>query len=351
MSAARMVVTAVLLLSLPLLAGCGTKLLLAATYPAEVTLPPEIKTIAVTPFVGQTPDSKVGAEMACGLLATRLNATLGASGQYRIIERGSLQDIMKELDLADAGITDAATAAKAGKILNADAIIIGSVQISGSETVETKTETTYDKRGFPTTNTVQKLRRTGLASMTSKMVRPETSEIFVSKTSSHSYDSNLRGGLSAFINDNSDIPAPEAIARLLLEECVTDFYNMISPHEDFFEVELVGGKSDFTKSGIELVKGGMYQEAASQFEEAVKFKADDHASVYDLGVMQMILGDLPKAKENIDKALRMKPDKKYIRVSQQLKAAMANGNVTFRAASGEEQVAFKSRQKMLKARS
>jgi tetratricopeptide (TPR) repeat protein len=106
-----------------------------------------------------------------------------------------------------------------------------------------------------------------------------------------------------------------------------------------------------TKAGLELAKAGMFQEAAVQFEEAVKAQPLDHGSLYDLGVTQMLLGDQAKAKENIDKAMRMKADKKYIRVCQQLKSAMASGQVTFRAASGEEAVAHKSRQKMLKARS
>lgn len=350
MGAVRTVVTGLLLLSMLATAGCGAKLLVAASYPAEIALPSEIKTIAVTPFVGQDPQSLAGAEMASGLLASRLNATLGQSGQYTIIERGNLKDIMKELDLADAGITDTGMAARAGKLLNADAIIIGSVQVQASESVETKTETTYYK-GIPTTNVVQKLRRTGMVSMTSKMVRPETAQVVISKTTSHNYDSNLRGGLAMFLNDNSDVPPPEIITRTMLEECVTDFYNTISPHVDYFEVELAAGKTEMAKAGLDLAKAGMFQEAAVQFEESAKAQPLDHGSIYDLGVMQMLLGDAAAAKENVDKALRMKTDKKYIQVSQQLKAAMATGQVTFRAATGEEAVTHKSRQKMLKARS
>lgn len=348
MRVSRAATTAIAILTLAMTAGCGGgKLYVAAHYPPEMALPPGIKTIAVTPFVGENPTSRSGAQMAGGLLASRLKT--GLEGQYTIVERGNLADIMKELDLADAGITDTGTAAQAGKLLNADAIIIGSVQVTQSEDVENKTTTKYNARGEPYTAITQKIRRMGQVSMTTRMVRPETAEVIISKTSTHDYDSNKRGGFESLFDDNS-VPSAEFITRTLLEECVRDFYKTIAPHVRYFEVKLAGGKTPEAKAGVDMAKMGEFAEAARQFEDGIAMDPEDHGAVYNLGVMQMLTGDLDSARTNIEKALRMKHDKKYMQAMRHLRAASrANDQVSFRWATTEEVESFKARQKLLRA--
>ena len=343
-------VVSIILAMATMVAGCGGgNIFVAANYPPELSLPAEVRTIAVTPFVGQDRESKAGAQMASGLLASKLKSSL--SGQYTIVERGNLADIMKELDLADAGITDTGTAAQAGKLLNADAIIIGSVQVAAGEDVETKTSTKYNARGEPYTATTQKLRRTGQVSMTTRMVRPETAEVIISKTSAHDYDSNLRGGFAALFDDNSSVPSAEFITRTLLEECVSDFYKTIAPHVEYFEVKLAGCKTPAAKAGVDFAKAGEFGAALRQFEDGISLDPLDHGAIYNLGVMQMLTGDIAAAKENVDKAMRMKADKKYIQLCQFLRNAQnSSAEVSFRAATGDEVATFKARQKMLKAR-
>jgi curli biogenesis system outer membrane secretion channel CsgG len=49
------------------------------------------------------------------------------SGSYRVIERSKVQAIMREQDLGEAGRVDAGTAAKLGKLLGVEAVLVGSI--------------------------------------------------------------------------------------------------------------------------------------------------------------------------------------------------------------------------------
>ncbi len=351
MHAFRTLAVLLSLSTLLVLTGCGGgEIYVAANYPPEMPLPQNIRTIAITPFVGHDSQSRSGADMACGLLASKLTASLGSTGQYAIVERGNLKDVMTEQDMAAGGITDAGTAARAGKILNADALIFGTVQVQQSEDIDTTVEQTLNSRGQMVTTEKTKLRRTGLVTMTTKMVNPETAEVIISKTATHTYDSNNRGGLAMFMGDNSSVPAPEMITRTLLEECVGDFYRTISPHTEYFQVKLAGGKTPPAKAGVDMVKAGEFQLAVRQFEDGITLDPTDHGTVYNLAVVQMLTGDIAAAKANVEKAMLMKPDKKYIAVNGHLsKAAALGGQASFRAATGQEVASFKSRQELLKA--
>ncbi len=59
--------------------------------------------------------------------ADALTTKLVQTGRFRVIERQQLDKILKEQDLADSGRIDPSTAARIGKVLGVQAVIIGSV--------------------------------------------------------------------------------------------------------------------------------------------------------------------------------------------------------------------------------
>ncbi|MCX6899349.1 MAG: hypothetical protein NT105_11655 [Verrucomicrobia bacterium] len=92
------------------------------------TLPPYFglkRLVAVTQFINK---SGYQGQLQLGNgLADMLTDALIRSGRFIVIERQQLKDVLREQDFAQSGRTVAAGAAEVGKLLNAQAIVIGTV--------------------------------------------------------------------------------------------------------------------------------------------------------------------------------------------------------------------------------
>jgi len=81
-----------------------------------------IKRVAVLPFENLT-----GERAAAGIAAEEFNLQLGKTGLYDLVERGRIEELWREQDLDTLGRFDASTAARIGRMLGAEAVILGSV--------------------------------------------------------------------------------------------------------------------------------------------------------------------------------------------------------------------------------
>lgn len=306
---------------------------LAVAHPAERTLPPQVKTMAVMAFSPANTESRQYAVMAADTLASRLTESIGpmGAGRCQIVERNNLKDLLKEMDLGDAGITDAATAAKAGKMANADTVVMGSIQVQTPPDVRgSKTEPTIDMRTQqPTTKIVRTIRRTASVGINFKMVSVESATVLFSKATSYNYDSGeINEQASMFGSGGSgSLKTQDAAARELVNRCIADFCRMIAAHVEIRLIPMAGGRSDRAKAGVALARTGDWAEAAKAFEEATQLKPEDHGSFYNLGVCRMFQNDTAGAKKAIDAAVRMKADKKYMKTRSILMRAIESGGV------------------------
>ncbi len=78
--------------------------------------------VAVLPFK-DAPDQPGSGQVATEAFTTQLLSC----PSYEIIERGSLEQVMKEQNLSVTGAIDPKTASELGKLLGADAIVVGAV--------------------------------------------------------------------------------------------------------------------------------------------------------------------------------------------------------------------------------
>lgn len=87
--------------------------------------------IAVAPFInlGPTAHQKKLGEVTSELLVTRLTGKEG----IQIIERAQLNQVLDELKLSMLGLTEGSNAEKVGKLLGAEAMIVGSVSEVGDQ--------------------------------------------------------------------------------------------------------------------------------------------------------------------------------------------------------------------------
>ncbi|HAU38217.1 MAG TPA: hypothetical protein DCX07_10955 [Phycisphaerales bacterium] len=84
----------------------------------------KIRSVAVLPFEDAPGEYGQRSGMAvCGLVTNELTN----SGKFRIVERSRLKSIVDEQNLQATDLIDAQTAAKVGKVLGVDAVVIGSV--------------------------------------------------------------------------------------------------------------------------------------------------------------------------------------------------------------------------------
>ncbi len=60
-------------------------------------------------------------------LRDKLVTAIGGSRKFRVVERARVDDMLREFDLTSGGFTDKASAVKAGKILGADFLVMGTV--------------------------------------------------------------------------------------------------------------------------------------------------------------------------------------------------------------------------------
>lgn len=83
-----------------------------------------VRTIAVLAFSDGPGRDGVNSGTAVSAMAID---RLAKSKRFRMCERDELDKVLKELDLKLAAITDDSTAARVGKMLGADAVLVGSV--------------------------------------------------------------------------------------------------------------------------------------------------------------------------------------------------------------------------------
>ena len=90
----------------------------------------DIKTVMITPFEYSRDITLKTAEDAVA-------ATLAKTGKYKVIDKKSLKELVDQQKLSISGLTEETEARKIGKLLSADAVLFGSVSISGEVMVIT----------------------------------------------------------------------------------------------------------------------------------------------------------------------------------------------------------------------
>jgi curli biogenesis system outer membrane secretion channel CsgG len=118
----------------PLLHGCAPTA--QAVFTAEPARMGRIRVIAVAPFVAPAPvstrmfhlgmvEEEPGSEET---LTAKMSEKILACGEFTLVERTELLEIVAEQELSGSDLCDPRTAAKLGKLLGADAVLVGSIQ-------------------------------------------------------------------------------------------------------------------------------------------------------------------------------------------------------------------------------
>jgi tetratricopeptide (TPR) repeat protein len=183
------------------------------------------------------------------------------------------------------GVVDEKMAAKAGKILGVDALILGKV-------------TPHPEHA-------------NLA-VSYRVVRTETGEILEARQVAAG-NPDGRGARRSYRTESGEVAEPRS---KLMQAVVFKVAAGIQPHAVKVEREFENGGWLFGDSeiqqGIEYLKANRPQDAVSQWETIVKREPGNSAAWYNLGIAYELLYEFDKAEQAFRAAERITPKTRYI---------------------------------------
>jgi len=312
------------LFCLALLAGCEDKPI-QITYdrPAEYQIPQTIRRLAVAEFGGQSAQDKKFGNIAADHLASDLDAYNKQYHRYELVDRKRLQAILEERDIQLA-VSDTTSAAEAGKLANAEAIIYGSVTTSTRDEQASRMSIDF-RSGNP--KRVFYTKRYALASVNFTMDDLATGKTLTSVTLTEEYDSDSdeksKKISKALGFSSDDLPPPDQILTHLIAACVEQFVQKISPHSVTVVEKMEKGKSKIVETGNKLARTGAYDEALQCYRRALEARDDDDGAMFNMGLIYEAKGQFAEADQRYSKAFAIKANEKYILARQRVRRECA----------------------------
>ncbi len=293
------------ILALLLLAGCASQnLKMTVLRPAEVNLG-EYHQIAIGDIWGH-PYQYVQAQD----IREAFTARLVQSEYFEfVLDRQYLERILQEHYLGWAGYLDADTAPQLGKIIGAGAFVFGRItRDEYKEEITTQKETQKDKAGEE--YEVIKYTRTGThhLGVTFQVIDIESTKIIAMK--------ELRTQFSSSRTSEDSRP-PSIDKNFVYDMCVQDlshqFIRTLAPYYETVSTPFETDKKNLPEllNAYRMASVGEYQSAIRILQGATRKTGVPAASMakahYDLGLLQMYVGDFNAALDSFVRASNLVP--------------------------------------------
>lgn len=315
-------VAAAAVLALLAFSGCATKIKTNVLMPGRIDEAAKFKSVAVLPF-----DGTDGKEFSALVESSLASVRIDDKQYFQIVDRGVMDKTLNEMKLSMAGVVDADTAARIGKMVGAKGIYTGIVNTSSlndSGFSETRQKcgsyrSVIDGKGRKSQECtrwydakVECTRRTTVFAFTPKLVEVETSRIIFSNT----YESALE---SKGCKDESEgLVDGDVMKKQARGDAVQKFRMDVAPYYAMMEFTLKDSTSDIPpdaaknklKDGLTFAKGNRMDRACELWNEAKAAAPDSVTLLYNLGVCAETQGRPEEALalyRQVDRALT-KPD-------------------------------------------
>lgn len=261
------------------------------------------------------------------LFSAKFISGLVENGHYEILEREQIQRIMEEHKLNMSGLLDEDQAAEIGKMLGVDALIYGignySVHDKGDWKVLTRTVKKRYKKEDGTTD-IKKVKesykkyravRRVNTQLTFRVINVETGVIMAAK--------NLSGERRLYADRNtkqdaySNLPDWRPMVDYSVQNIVRQAVVQIAPYQVTQRREIMKGKTDAMKRGMDYAKRGLMDDAQKAWSEALednskKGKKDRVAALYNMGMYHELSGRLDQAEEKYNACYKLSRNGKFL---------------------------------------
>jgi tetratricopeptide (TPR) repeat protein len=225
---------------------------------------------------------------------------------FVVIERDRMDQIMEELKLSQTGLIDENQAVQVGKMLGADAIITGSVNVAVNDNWVKEKRTSKEK-----TTEVWCQQRTAKVTATIRITRVETAQLLGSSDASNSQSIKKCEG-----DYGGAMPPAESTIDVCLKAVANDLVNYFVPRFEQQKFDFAKIEGDDFKRFVEPAKDALeaydINTAYLQMKAILERDPYNHAALYDLGVLYEIVGSYEKATKQYEMARKlMSQEEKY----------------------------------------
>jgi len=318
-----------LLLAGLFISSCTKSAMIEITRPAEYNVS-DLKRLAVVNFNGPGNSGEIAAD--------KFANQLWSTNYFSLLERKELQKILEEHALQMSGVVNDSTIVEFGKILGVDALIVGSVtsyQVEdkkGKEKVKEQVwkgeyekdengKFIYEKNAFGKKEKKKKYReelvdkefvnREAAVGLSFRMVSIQTAEIRASGSQTESFSHK-------YYPQSDNIPAKEALLSDLTEQAIKKFIPMISPYKVTVSRKFEKG-NEAVNAGISMAQNNLWDKATFIWEKEVQNDPGNAAAYYNLGIAYEVAGDLDRAEQAFDAALKIKNKELYMQALAQIR--------------------------------
>jgi curli biogenesis system outer membrane secretion channel CsgG len=332
------------------LVSCGApKITSQMLLPAKSHEAAQIKRVTVLPFSG-TPDIRHDVETML------VNTRVQGQPYFTVVERAELDKITAQQAISLSGAVDETTAAKVGKLVGAEGVIMGVVKAGVEKRPYDEKRSkcvAYDQKKKCTSQqeyTVKCVKSDAYFSFTPKIVSVATghilaSEVLDGRTGQERCEEDSAAGVQAVAGlvsalmggdakqANSGMRSDSEMLGDAKNQALRKFQQMMAPHyvsREFVMLE----KDDTTPpaaakekidQGVKWAKEGRLDRACEFWQEAYSLHSQGYAIHYDLGLCAEMVGKLPEALEYYEKADRLtgKPVKEINEALGRVRQTMA----------------------------
>jgi curli biogenesis system outer membrane secretion channel CsgG len=293
-----------------------------------VLVPPEqilsgVKTIAVTNFAG---DDWHGSAVADRLITNLLDSERGITDVrtgnflrqrtvegrtlqagattkvFDVIERTRLASVLSEQQLSASGMIDDAAAAQVGKVLGADALVLGTITVRGSDAQFREThEYTVNKQKYQ--RVVNCWRRDVRLSVRARVVASETGRVLGStEVARDAQDKTCE-------DDNETLASTREMAEGLAPSAAVALANYLAPRFELqeFELEKIKNKKleALGEKAAALAEDLRIDEAFAIYKAIHDQDQYSPEVMYNLAVLHEVVGNYRQAQELYGMALQL----------------------------------------------
>ncbi|MCP4247855.1 MAG: tetratricopeptide repeat protein, partial [bacterium] len=336
-SSYRMGSTALLAVVILGAVGCGSteKATVEIQYALNPSkgLPPGMEKVAILDAkVNEVTDTK-WSEMAANYIQELIQDSNERYGtNLRVADRKHTSTVIKEADMAAAGLTSSISPGAAAKLLDVQGVVMAEINvkvekhqgkgrtISGLSLWGGGGRSWGHGGGSARSSEVDKESRHITVQTDFKLVDSATSENWVTH-SPRPYRQTDKTKVSPFFGsaqtEESMTPRDEIIGAAV-ETGARQFVSKMIPCTVRYGVELQSSSGENCVQGVKLLRGDMVEEALSRFKMAVAEDPDDVRAVYALGVACEMTGRYKEALANYRQACVLAGDPEVIQAQQRM---------------------------------